>query len=217
MTSLTNPRFTKIEIESFGLAVIAEIAILVFIFYSADIFNWNIENKVDQTLIELVALEEKKPEIVEPKKPPPLKPPPKLPVIPNPVVKTQNPLPELTPVNESVSDQASAFATQVQQVKTVTNPVVDPMLQYAAQVKNAVQASVIYPFAAKTMRLTGRVRVQFSLIDGNPSAAQVIASSGSAILDNAAIASIQSTRYPMPPEAFLHQLKSFQIWVEFNR
>jgi TonB family protein len=219
MLNLNHSRFTKTEIEAFGLAILVEVTILMFLFYGAVIFNWNLEKKVDQTLIELVTLDQKKPDVLEPKPPtPPPKPQPKLllPKLPTPVVKTQNePVPNQ--LNETVSDQVSAFSTQVQPVKTNTNTSVDPMLLYAAQVKSAVQASVIYPLSARTMNLSGRVRVQFSLTDGAPSAAQVISSSGYAMLDNAAIATIQSTRYPIPPEAFLHQIKSFQIWVEFNR
>lgn len=220
MLSLNNSRFTKSDLEAFGLAILVEVAILMFIFYGAVIFNWNLENKVEQVLIELVTLDEKKPEVIQPKPPaPPLRQQPKLPLpnLPSPVVKAQNDPSPPNQINETVSEQPTAFSTQVQPVKTNTNTSLDPMLLYAAQVKSAVQASVIYPLSAKTMNLTGRVRVQFSLLDGIPSVAQVISSSGYAMLDKAAIATIQSTRYPMPPEAFLHQLKSFQIWVEFNR
>ena len=93
----------------------------------------------------------------------------------------------------------------------------DPLPEYAAKVKNAVQEAVEYPAAANNMRTKSRARVEFSLRDGMQQNPHVVVSSGFEVFDRAALHAVNIAHYPLPPALLSGQTKLFQVWVEFHR
>ncbi|NMW22067.1 MAG: TonB family protein [Chlorobiaceae bacterium] len=93
----------------------------------------------------------------------------------------------------------------------------DPLTEYAAKVKAAVQEAIEYPAAANNMRTKSRARVEFSLRDGLQQNPHIIVSSGLSVFDHAAIRAVEIARYPLPPPLLSGQTKLFQVWVEFHR
>ena len=93
----------------------------------------------------------------------------------------------------------------------------DPLTEYAAKVKAAVQEAVEYPAAANNMRTKSRARVEFSLRDGVQQNPHIVVSSGLDVFDRAAIHAVNIAHYPLPPAFLNGQTKLFQIWVEFHR
>ena len=85
-----------------------------------------------------------------------------------------------------------------------------------ARIRDAVQAAVRYPAAARMMGVTGRARVRLDYQNGvvdDPSLAQ---SSGAPMLDHAAISAAQGAHYPPPPPDLAGRLMRFLVWVEFK-
>ena len=93
----------------------------------------------------------------------------------------------------------------------------DPLTEYAAKVKAAVQEAVEYPAAANNMRTKSRARVEFALRDGIRQNPHIVASSGLDVFDRAAIHAVNIAHYPLPPAVLSGQTKLFQVWVEFHR
>ena len=93
----------------------------------------------------------------------------------------------------------------------------DPLTEYAAKVKAAVQEAVEYPAAANNMRTKSRARVEFSLQDGIEQNPHIIVSSGLSVFDSAAVHAVNIAHYPPPPAVLHGQTKLFQVWVEFHR
>ncbi|WP_428534943.1 energy transducer TonB [Rhodopila sp.] len=85
-----------------------------------------------------------------------------------------------------------------------------------ARIRDAVQAAVHYPAAARMMGVTGQARVRLDYRSGvvdDPSLAQ---SSGAPMLDHAAISAAQTAHYPAPPPELAGRLMRFLVWVEFR-
>ena len=88
--------------------------------------------------------------------------------------------------------------------------------EYAAKVHQAVQAAYYYPPAAKAMRFSGRVRIEFQLRDGHVGESHVLISCGVGIFDRAAQEAVQAARYPQPPEELRGRDLRYEIWVELS-
>ena len=86
---------------------------------------------------------------------------------------------------------------------------------FEAQLRDAIQAAVRYPRAARLMRLSGRTFVAFSFSDGHVGALRVVTSSGAPLLDAAAIAAVREAAYPPAPGGLRGRTMTFQIWVHF--
>lgn len=93
----------------------------------------------------------------------------------------------------------------------------DVLDAYAARVHTAVQAAHYYPPAAAALHFTGRVRVEFHLQDAVISRVQLVQGSGIGIIDRAALQTVQSAQYPVPPAALQGSDHAYQVWVEFAR
>jgi protein TonB len=93
----------------------------------------------------------------------------------------------------------------------------DPLTEYSAKVKAAVQEVVEYPAAANNIRTKSRARVEFSLHDGMQQNPHIVVSSGLDVFDRAAIHAVNIAHYPLPPAVLSGQTKLFQVWVEFHR
>ena len=111
-----------------------------------------------------------------------------------------------TPPNSASTAQRASLAAHAADQQSV----------FQARVRDAVQAAVHYPAAARMMGLTGRARVQLDYQNGvvdDPSLAQ---SSGTPMLDHAAITAAEAAHYPAPPPELAGRFMRFLVWVEFT-
>ena len=85
-----------------------------------------------------------------------------------------------------------------------------------AGIRDAVQAAVRYPAAARMMEVTGRARVQLDYRNGTVGGTLLAQSSGTPMLDQAALSAAQGAHYPATPPALAGRLMRFLVWVEFR-
>ena len=64
--------------------------------------------------------------------------------------------------------------------------------------------------------MTGRTRIAFRYRDASVFDASVMVSSGSALLDRAALAAVRNANYPRPRPALAGKTLSEQLWVTFT-
>lgn len=126
-------------------------------------------------------------------------------------VAAQEPEPAPSPEAPEKIPQAAAPAKAAPAPSRA--PEVPP--DFRAQVRAAVQAAVVYPMAARMTHATGQARVGFSYLDGAASGARIVASSGSALLDRAALAAVMNASYPRPDAQFSGKKLDFELWVHF--
>jgi TonB family protein len=91
-----------------------------------------------------------------------------------------------------------------------------PSSEYIAKVRAAVQAAFVYPPAAAALGIPRRTRVAFTLHGAVPVDARVLIGSGMAMMDRAALQSVQAASYPPPPPEMKGADASFEVWVEFK-
>ncbi|GAB2915271.1 hypothetical protein GCM10027093_62350 [Paraburkholderia jirisanensis] len=118
---------------------------------------------------------------------------------PTPPARPSPPPPEAQPPRPSATAQPEA----------------KPSALFQASLRDAVQAAVRYPSAARIMRLTGHVRLGFAYQDGSISNPRVVQSSGQKMLDDAALAALSSTSFPAPPPELKGHLLNLEIVVTF--
>jgi protein TonB len=85
-----------------------------------------------------------------------------------------------------------------------------------ARIREAVQAAVQYPAAARLMSLRGRARVRLDYQDGAVDGVGLAQSAGNDLLDRAAIRAVQEARYPKPPSEIAGHLLRLVVWVDFS-
>lgn len=118
-------------------------------------------------------------------------------------------------------DDAPAAPVPAQTKATAASPApssqaADAEAALEARVRVAIQAATRYPASARMMGLAGRARVMLDYRSGavaNPALAQ---SSGAPILDEAALAAVQSAHYPPAPPEIADRLLRLIVWVEFR-
>jgi periplasmic protein TonB len=158
---------------------------------------------------------------------PPAKPPEK-PPLPDPL-KLQVRMPvAVTPPELRLPEESSPVISLLPSAAAApSHPVVPPSpppsegakrLTFEQRLLAAVQAAVNghYPPAARSMQQQGQADVGFDYLDAQVSHLTLVRSSGSALLDKAALATVRDARYPPPPETLLHQLQHFEVWVKFR-
>ena len=84
------------------------------------------------------------------------------------------------------------------------------------RVRDAVQAAVHYPAAARMMGLAGRARLRLNYRDGGVDSPSVAQSSGTPMLDQAALKAAQGAHYPATPPELVGHLLPLLVWVEFR-
>jgi len=92
----------------------------------------------------------------------------------------------------------------------------DKELEFAARVKAAIQAAVIYPMAAKQMGYRGKAVVEFIYRDGTVMQIRVVQGSGLGMIDNAALAAVSAARFPSPPETLKGKDVPYRVTVMFE-
>ena len=162
--------------------------------------------------------------VVEPKPMPPV-PKPK-PVVrhivhPRPIVTPQPPKPD--PIPPKVATP-TAFTQPVppppapplppQPAPSVDNTAA-VKASYDDKIHAAVQAAVYYPRAAAAMNFSGRVRVEFHMLNSVTSDAKVLVSSNLGMIDRAALRAVKTAAYPAPPKELRDKDLTYQVWVEF--
>jgi TonB family protein len=122
---------------------------------------------------------------------------------------------------ETVQGSAAPSTTPAQSFTAPVNPApaardVNQEAALQARIRDAVQASVRYPAAARMMGITGRARILLDYRDGAVSGPMLVQPSGSPVLDQAALAAAQTARYPVPPAVLVGHLLRLLVWVEFR-
>ena len=193
-----------------------------------------------ETLIDIV-IEEPPPKIVPPELPKPdIKIVVKTKVAPPPVIKTVAVAP--TPLVEVRTPAPPAPAEPIvtpAPAPPIVSPIAPPIVQapappppppppqrndeaaareaeFTARVRAAIQAAVVYPPAARNMGQAGRARVEFHLRDGVTSQIRIIQSSGTNLLDRAAMAAVSSASYPEAPDTLKGKDRPYQVSVVFD-
>jgi protein TonB len=88
--------------------------------------------------------------------------------------------------------------------------------EFAAKVKAAIQAAVVYPPAARSMGFVGRARVEFVLRDGVPGQIKIIQGSGIGMIDRAALSAVANAAYPEVPDSLKGRDQLYQVTVLFE-
>jgi protein TonB len=144
----------------------------------------------------------------------PAKPQPPVPAPPQPAPQTE---PVHTDTPTAFTEPAQAAAPSPPPPAPNVSGKSDRNAEYAAKVRAAVQAAVVYPPAAASLHFTGRVRVEFHLRDGVAGQARVLIASGIGMIDRAALQSVQNAHYPDPPADMHGSDLTYQVWVDFQR
>lgn len=223
--------FRHFPSRAFALAILAELGIIAA---AALMLAGAVSSRPalsEPVPITLVSEEPAPPERMPPAPPPPKPLPPV--AIPKPQVQPKAkvapqktatpaaavPTPELAPSTPApVAEAPTAFSEPVR-TPPAPPPADDkdaPNAEYAAKVKAAVQAAVVYPPAALALHFAGRVRVEFHLRDSVAGQARIVTASGVGMIDRAALQSVQNARYPVPPAEMQGKDHVYQVWVEFK-
>lgn len=147
---------------------------------------------------------------VEPPQPAPAKPLP-------PSAKTVTPRPS-RPQPHVTALHSAAPETKTQTAPTVSGNVNDNRAEtrtLTSLIRDAVQAAVQCPKAARMMDQSGKTGVAFDFRDGVVAGSvQLARSSGLTVLDAAALAAVRNAHYPDAPPGALNQVMHLLIWVE---
>jgi protein TonB len=85
-----------------------------------------------------------------------------------------------------------------------------------ARIDRAVQAAAFMPDAAKRQHREGRARLRFTYRDGVVDGIEVVESSQSRILDDAALAAVRHAHYPAAPSAARGRRLTLLVWIDFR-
>lgn len=157
-----------------------------------------------------------KPQPPKPKPPEPKPPPPK-PV--HHVVRHQEPRPIPKPQIVQSAPTPQPVAVPLPPVpKPPPVPDTAPAVSdvFKETVREAVQAAVRYPYAAREGHITGKAQVSFTYLDGSVANPKILVSSGYSMLDRAAIAAVEDAAYPPPPSRLAGKTLTFEVWVNFT-
>jgi protein TonB len=75
---------------------------------------------------------------------------------------------------------------------------------------------MVYPSTARMAHIAGKTKVSLHFRDGVISHAQLVQGSGSAVLDQAALAAVANAVSPVVPESLKGRDLDYQIWVSFE-
>jgi periplasmic protein TonB len=145
----------------------------------------------------------------------PVAPKPELPKAPAPADTPSQPEQAHEKAAETPAPPADASAQQAQPQSQASHSDAKPSALFQARLRDAVQAAVRYPNAARIMRLTGHVRLGFAYQDGTISSPHVVQSSGQRMLDDAALTALNNAEFPAPPPELKGHLLNLEIVVTF--
>ncbi len=94
---------------------------------------------------------------------------------------------------------------------------INPLALYTAILREQVRAALVVPGIAREMGLRGRTLVEFRLRpDGQMLWARVVRSSGSSVLDHAALRAVRSADFPPFEPRMTRVNTTFALWVHLN-
>jgi protein TonB len=219
----------RFPLRAFLLAILVELALAagaVWVLAGAAQAKPPLSEPVPLTLVSETPPEPTPEPKLQPKQPPQPKPQPQVkPKAAPPKPQMQQPTPpQPTPPAEPLpqTDTPTAFTEPVHAAAPPppapnVSGKSDRNAEYAAKVRAAVQAAVVYPPAAASLHFAGRVRVEFHLRDSVAGQARVVIASGIGMIDRAALQSVQNARYPEPPADLHGSDLVYQVWVDFVR
>ncbi|MHB1098888.1 MAG: energy transducer TonB [Burkholderiales bacterium] len=122
------------------------------------------------------------------------------------------------PKIEETAPSPAAIATPTPDPPKQETPVPEPSVNatFRDAVREAVQAAVRYPYAARVAHISGKTQVSFTYRDRNVFHPEVAVSSGYAMLDNAAKQAVETAAYPSPPPELAGRNLQFLVWVRFT-
>lgn len=94
------------------------------------------------------------------------------------------------------------------------NPSLIAML--TGEIRQKIKSSLVYPSAAKAMRMQGKVKVLFTYYNGVISKIKIIRASQFSLLNSGAIKTLELANYPMPPKKLRNRILQFSIWIRFK-
>ncbi|MGY8668847.1 TonB family protein [Bradyrhizobium sp. UFLA05-109] len=131
--------------------------------------------------------------------------------------KAEAPVVRPKPAKPPQQVQRKPAARPAQQQATASAaPSAGAMSSFQGQMRRAVESALVYPASARASGQHGRARVTFAFLDGHVSGVSLAQSSGSSLLDQAALATVRSAHYPLPPPELSHQTLHLSVYVEFK-
>jgi periplasmic protein TonB len=134
------------------------------------------------------------------------------------VKPTDNPVSRHATLNAIAPAAVQAQPAPVSSIPTLTSAASSAGLEasFEARIRDAVQAALRYPAAARMMNLHGRARVSLDYQAGAVSDLHIVQSAGSPLLDKAALNAVREARLPQAPAEIGSRLLRLLVWVEFN-
>lgn len=120
------------------------------------------------------------------------------------------------PRSAAVQQEGAATAAPSDPAATPASALANQEAAFEARIRDAVQAAVRYPPAARMMGVTGRARVQFDYRSGAVAEPVLAQSSGTPMLDKAALAAARAAHYPPAPASIERRPLRLLVWVEFR-
>ncbi len=167
-----------------------------------------------------------------PPPPPPEPPPPPPPPQPAPVVEEPPPPPpKPSPVKPRHTPRKPPAPVQQVQTTTPPPPAAEPpppaprpaaspaqaasaLQRYVAELRARVQAALVVPMEVRMMHLSGDTIVAIRLSpEGTLVSASVVATSGAAPIDRAALAAVRASQFAAFPDELGHAAKTFNLTV----
>ncbi|WP_354124783.1 TonB family protein [Bradyrhizobium sp. LA6.10] len=131
--------------------------------------------------------------------------------------KAEAPVVRPKPAKPQPQVQRKPAARPAQQQATASAaPSAGAMSSFQGQMRRAVESALVYPASARASGQHGRARVTFAFLDGHVSGVSLAQTSGSSLLDQAALATVRSAHYPLPPPELSHQTLHLSVFVEFK-
>jgi TonB family protein len=201
--------------DASALAVTAALAAAALLGSRTLLQVFAVKSAVRDRAIELT-LQEAPPET------PPAPPPPHPVAVPRAPVRPAPQREPLPVVAEAPVDGAQLIAAEPAPAPPAAGPSrADLEAQYAAELRANIDSRTRPPDSAqyRLRRPSGEVRVRFVVLrSGEPQAVAVLRSSGSSLLDAAAVGIVASGRYPpMPPKCFVGESQhTFIVTIEFR-
>ena len=90
------------------------------------------------------------------------------------------------------------------------------LAQLETRIDAAVARAAVMPDAARRQRREGRARLRFVYQDGAVDGVQVVQSSESRLLDDAAVSAVRGARYPAPPGPMRGRRLDLLVWIDFK-
>jgi protein TonB len=137
-------------------------------------------------------------------------------VPPQPPAPAQAPLPQPSLRSAAPTEAPSAPPPPPPPAAATAASPTAPPASFESEMRAAIQAALRYPESARMAGMSGRTRVGFQYRDGVASDVTILVSSGSGLLDRAALAAVRDAAYPKPVPAFVGKTLTEQLWVTFD-